>query len=69
MPQDIAQDWVAFMFALQGRRNYFAFGSAFTAAYVGSLGSRNWRLKSNARKWSVSSMRYYGFAFEAIEAL
>lgn len=70
-----AQDWIAFLFALQGMANVFQFTSAFAAAYPASvktgspLAQRYWRLKSNQRKWSVSEARVYGIQFEIIEAI
>jgi hypothetical protein len=64
-----AQAWVTFLRNLKGVAGVFQFGSAFTAAYSADLGTRYWRLKSNARKWSVTNARLYGIQFDVREAL
>jgi hypothetical protein len=69
MPYAVAQSWVTFMRNLQGQLNVFQFTVAFMAAYPGDLGTRYWRLKSNARQWSIDEMRMYGLHFGCREAM
>jgi hypothetical protein len=64
-----ADAWITFLVDLKGMANVFQFGTAFSAAYSSSIGSRYWRLKSNQRKWSISEARVYGIQFEIMEAL
>lgn len=71
-----AQEWLAFLRALQGIANVFQFTSAFAAKYPESITAgtsppqpRYWRLKSNTRKWSINDSRLYGISFEIREAI
>lgn len=73
MPYAVAQAWATFFQSLQGQNNVFQFTASFVSAYANDIGASitttYWRLKSNARKYSVSEMRMYGFTFECVEAL
>lgn len=72
MYQSVAENWVTFLLNLAGQANYFQFPSAFSTLYADILKSsgtpRNWRLKSNQRKWMVSRGNIYKIAFDCREA-
>jgi len=70
-----AQNWIAFLRALQGPVGVFQFSAAFCAAYPTSLNNaspvtpRYWCLKSAERKWSIDANRFYGFTFDLLEVV
>ena len=67
MPFDVAQPWVTFLKDLKGAKCVFQFSTSFGAAYP-EIGTRYWRLKSNARRWSVTRDRVYSIQFDIREA-
>ncbi len=67
-----ASQWVNFLLALNGQANVFQFSNSALVGLVpaNANASGYWRLKNNARKWSISGEGViFGFQFDVREAI
>ena len=76
MSQAQAQNWIAFLKALNGPVNVFAFpsgtnsiGAKYSESLMNGASARYWRLKSNQVKWTIRRGSVYGLTFECREAI